>query len=203
MTQSRLPRLMLIADQIGAGERPLADLVAQVSRALDDDLFVQFRERELSDEALVALIEEVRTHANPSLSVNDRPKVAELLGIGLHLPARASRPTRRNELPPLGRSVHDGAEARQALSDRVDYAVVGTIFETTSHPGRTGAGLEHLSRMVTLLDQMPCYAIGGMTTQTAPQAIVAGAWGVAVRSAILSADDPARAARRLRDSLPA
>jgi len=57
--------------------------------------------------------------------------------------------------------------------------------------------------MRDLLGNVACYAIGGMTTETAPQAIEAGAWGVAVRSAILSADDPSEAAYRLAASLPA
>jgi thiamine monophosphate synthase len=40
-------------------------------------------------------------------------------------------------------------------------------------------------------------AVGGLDEQTAPAAIAAGAAGVAVGSAILTAADPATATRRL------
>ena len=149
------------------------------------------------------MIRAVQRRAPPEtvLMVNNRPELARALEIGLHLPAAAETPSGQFTL--VGRSVHDEAEAQIALADDVDYVIAGTIFETESHPGRAGAGLDHLSEMRDLLGSVACYAIGGMTTQTAPQAIEAGAWGVAVRSAILSADDPSEAAYRLHSSLPA
>lgn len=206
MTPQRMPRLMLIADQAGARDRPLDEVVLGVARAIDGDLVVQFREPEVSNAELSATIGAIQRRAptRTALVVNGRIGLAQALEIGLHLPARAALPSRADQsLTLLGRSVHDAAEARQALDDAVDYAVVGTIFETTSHPGRSGAGLRHLSQMCKLLAETPCFAIGGIDAATAPLAIEAGAWGVAVRSAILSANDPGLAARRLRDSLPA
>lgn len=199
-----LHRLMLIADQQGTNGRPLPDVVVRAARGVGGRLTVQFRERELSDAELTALIRAVQRRVPPQtvLIVNNRPELAQALGIGLHLPANAASPGSTERIPLLGRSVHDEAEARTALADEVDYAVVGTIFETKSHPGRPAAGLEHLTVMRELLGDTPCYAIGGMTAETAPQAIESGAWGVAVRGAILSADDPSEAAYQLSVSLP-
>lgn len=198
-----LHRLMLIADRQGANGRPLPEVVVRAANGVGGRLMVQFREREMSDADLVAVIRAVQRRVPPQtvLMVNDRPDLARALEIGLHLPAAAETPSGQYAL--LGRSVHDDAEAQIALADDVDYAIVGTIFETESHPGRAGAGLEHLSSMRDLLGNVACYAIGGMTTETSPEAIQAGAWGVAVRSAILSADDPSEAAYRLHSSLPA
>ena len=196
-----LHRLMLIADQQGALGRPLPDVIVRAANGVGGRLIVQFRERELSDAELMPVIRAVQRRAPPqtTLVVNNRPLVARALDIGLHLPAAAQPVGDRPRL--LGRSVHDEREAHVAVSDAVDYAIVGTIFETESHPGRPGAGLEHLSRLQDLLAETPAYAIGGMTTETAPLAIDTGAWGVAVRTAILSADDPSEAAYRLHSSL--
>ena len=197
-----LHRLLLIADQEGVGERPLADVVVAAADALQGRLVVQFRERDMSDSELALVIRDARERA-PSetiLIVNNRAALASEVEIGLHLPAAAEAPLVRPTL--LGRSVHDETEARRAISDGVDYAVVGTIFETASHPGRSGAGLAHLSAMVSLMQSIPCYAIGGMTAETARFAIEAGAFGVAARSAILGAADVAAAARELDASLP-
>ena len=196
-----LHRLMLIADQQGPLGRPLPDVIVRAANGVGGRLVVQFRERELSDDALTSVIRAVQRRMPPqtALIVNNRPSVAQELDIGLHLPAAVE--STKERFPLLGRSVHDEREAQVAVSDDVDYAIVGTIFETGSHPGREGAGLEHLSRMRELLPDIPCFAIGGMTAETAPQAIEAGAWGVAVRTAILSADDPAEAAYRLHSSL--
>ena len=198
-----LHRLMLIADQQGTNGRPLPDVIVRAVHGVGGRLMVQFRERELSDAELIAVIRAVQRRAPPRtvLMVNNRPEIALALEIGLHLPAAAESPNSRYRL--LGRSVHDEVEAGVALEDTVDYAIVGTIFETESHPGRSGAGLEHLSAMRGLMGDTACYAIGGMTSVTAPQAIEAGAWGVAVRTAILSADDPSEAAYQLDSSLPA
>jgi len=197
-----LHRLMLIADQQGTNGRPLPDVIVRAANGVGGRLIVQFREREMRDAELIAVVRAVQRRMPPQtvLIVNNRPDLAQALGIGLHLPAAGKSPGRRYQL--LGRSVHDAAEAEVALADSVDYAVIGTIFATESHPGRTGAGLDHLAEMRDLMGDIACYAIGGMTSETAPLAIEVGAWGVAVRTAILSADDPSEAAYQLHSRLP-
>ena len=194
---------MLIADQQGTNGRPLPDVIVRAANGVGGRLMVQFRERDLSDAELIALIRAVQRRVPPQtvLIVNNRADLARALEIGLHLPAAADTPGGQYAL--LGRSVHNESETHTALADDVDYAIVGTIFETDSHPGRAGSGLKHLRDMRDMLGNVACYAIGGMTGETAPQAIEAGAWGVAVRSAILSADDPSEAAYRLAGRLPA
>ena len=198
-----LHRLMLIADQQGTRGRPLPDIIVRAANGVGGRLVVQFRERDLSDADLASVIRAVQRRMPPqtTLVVNNRPQVASELGIGLHLPASAE--SIEDRFPLLGRSVHDEREAQVALADEADYAIVGTIFETKSHPGRSGAGLKHLATMRELLGDIPCYAIGGMTSETVPPAIEAGAWGVAVRTAILSATDPSEAAWRLSQALSA
>ncbi len=48
---------------------------------------------------------------------------------------------------------------------------------------------------------IPVLAIGGIGPTYVPEVIGAGAWGVAVRGAILRAEDPERAAREIRQAL--
>mgnify|MGYP002032090695 CR=1 FL=1 len=47
----------------------------------------------------------------------------------------------------LGRSIHSIESARIALENGADYLIAGTIFESTSHPGRDEAGLEFLQKI--------------------------------------------------------
>ena len=197
MTARSLPRLLLVSDRAAARGRPLVDIVRAVSDALSGELLVQLREKEMPDGDLRALAAQLRD-ALPGAAlivVNDRPQIARELELGLHLPAASASASRRPAL--LGRSVHDRSEAQTAIAAGVDYAIVGTIFPTTSKPGHAGDGLTHLRSLTDQLSPIPAYAIGGIAAANAAEAVAAGAHGVAVRSAILSADDPPAAAREI------
>ena len=197
MADVALPRLMLVADRRGVPDRPLEDVVHAAAVGADGRILVQIRERDLNDDDLAALCERVMARLDPSVrvAVNDRPAVARRLGIGLHLPAASAAPERRPGL--MGRSVHDEAEAAAAIADGADYAVVGTIYRTASHPGFEGGGLERVRMLSERLDPIPAYAIGGISAANAALAVAAGAHGAAVRSAVLAADNPAGAARTI------
>ena len=192
-----LPRLLLICDRVAARGRPLADVTAAVSDALNGDLIVQLREKQLPDAELRTLAAQLRDALGNDalLAVNDRPQLARELRIGLHLPAASPAVADRPAL--LGRSVHNLQEAQTAIRNAADYAVVGTIFPTGSKPGHAGDGLGHLRALAHALAPIPAYAIGGISAANAADAIAAGAHGVAVRSAILGADDPVAAARAI------
>lgn len=95
----------------------------------------------------------------------------------------------------IGRSVHSEAEAEAAVAEGADYLVVGTIYESSSHPGRSPAGLEMIRAAAAL--GRPVIAIGGMNPERARAARDAGAWGVAAISALWQAKDPYAAALEL------
>ena len=192
-----LPRLMLVTDRNATRGRRLEDVVHAAAVGADGRLFVQVREPGVEDDELRELCERIAARVDPAvrIAVNGRPSIAAGLGIGLHLPARAT--AAEGGAPLTGRSVHDAAEADAALAERVDYAVIGTVFETDSHPGLEGRGLDHVRVLTSRLGAIPAYAIGGITAANAAFAIAAGAHGVAVRSGILAADNPAGAARTI------
>ncbi len=188
-----LPRLMLVTDRQATRGRDLVDVVAA---AVDGGLgFVQVREKDLDAAAVRRLVERMRRRLPDSvvLAVNDLPILARDLGLGLHLPAGHSvaDPT---TLPFFGMSVHDESEAAAAVEAGVQYLVVGTIFPTASKPGHPGVGTGIIAR---LAGRTPIYAIGGVAAGKVPDVLAAGAYGVAVRSAILTAPDVTRATAAL------
>ncbi len=140
------------------------------------------------------------------LIINDRVDVALAVGAdgvqltGHSLPTPAAR-SLVGEHMLLGRSVHSAGEVAEAAAE-ADFAIIGTIFQTASHPGVAGAGLE-LVRAARATTDLPLIAIGGITAANAGPVMQAGADGVAVITAILGADNPEVAARQLRQAVDA
>lgn len=199
---STLPRLMLVTDRRETGGR---DLVEVVAAAVAGGVgLVQVRERDLSDAEVEALLLRIleRLRGSPAgVIVNGRPALARALGIGLHLPAAAPAAVPRPAL--YGRAVHDEGEARRARAEAPSYVVAGPIFPTGSKPGHPGAGLELLVRLAPIVAPTPIFGVGGLTPDRVRATLDAGAHGVAVRSAILAARDPAGAAGAFAGAFPA
>ncbi len=196
-----LPRLMLVTDRLETRARDLVDVVeAAVAGGVG---LVQVRERDLPEPEVAVLLQRIleRLRGTPArLLVNGHGALARAFGIGLHLPAAAPPPP-----PPrpflCGRAVHDEEESRGALAEGAAYVVVGPVFPTGSKPGHPGAGLATLARLARQVAPIPVYAIGGLTPDRVASVVNAGAHGVAVRSAILGAPDPGRAARAFVEAL--
>lgn len=155
--------------------------------------------------------------------VNDRADVAQALGAdGVHLAERSlPAPWVRGWLGAdalLGRSIHDPKEARMGgavapgpggREERasLDYLMVGSLWATASHPGRSGAGIQRLLRVRAELGKtgagsvLPLIGIGGVTPARVAEVLGGGGYGVAVRAGVWDAPDPAAAAVRFRDRL--
>jgi len=131
--------------------------------------------------------------------------VALVLGLGaVQLGARSLPPAAAREiLGPealLGVSVHGPDEAKKAEEGGADYLVVGTIFPSPSHPGRSGAGPERVAA-VSGRSRLPALAIGGITPERVRAVRESGAHGVAVLSGIWDAEDPGAALDRYLGAL--
>jgi thiamine-phosphate pyrophosphorylase len=74
---------------------------------------------------------------------------------------------------------------------------LGPIFETETHPGVAGIGLEHLREAVQRTT-FPIVAIGGLSERNAGLIARTGAAGVAAIRAFSESDDPAAVAREVR-----
>lgn len=193
----------VITDQWVAGGRSLVDLVGAALRG--GATAIQLREKSASTRAMVelghALLVFTRAAGVP-LIVNDRIDVALAINAdGVHvgqddMPADLARrligPARL-----LGVSAATVAEARRAERDGADYLGVGDLFGTPSKPDAgPPIGLERLAE-VARAARVPVVGIGGIQVDNAAAVIAAGAVGVAVISAVISAADPEAAVRRL------
>ena len=100
---------------------------------------------------------------------------------GLHLPARHlaacdRRPVAAGKL--LGASSHDAAELARAVGLGADYAVLGSVQPTASHPGGVTLGWDRFGELVAPC-RLPIYAIGGMAKADLSCAWAAGGQGIA------------------------
>jgi thiamine-phosphate pyrophosphorylase len=193
---------MLVTDRrLAGGDDALGETVAEA--VTGGVTAVQLREKDLDDSVLKGLALRVR-HAIAGRAlfiVNGPPRAAAQVGAdGLHLPDDAPPLASPPSNMLLGRSVHSVEAARQAEAEGVSYLVFGPVYETVSHPGIPGTGLDALTEVVGAVS-IPVLAIGGITAQMAGDIMGAGASGVAVISAILGSPSPRKAASELRRAI--
>jgi thiamine-phosphate pyrophosphorylase len=200
-------RLFLVTDRHQTKGRPLVPLLQRVLTAAAPA--IQLRERDLSAKELMTLAREVQAvtaSRTSQLLMNDRIDVALALeGVGVHL--------RSNSLPVsvarhllgvrrlLGMSVHAVEEAVQAESQGADYVILGPIYETPSKQMfGPPLGIHTLEKACRLV-RIPIVGIGGVTAARACEMRRAGAFGVAVITAIFGAADVESATRELLDAV--
>lgn len=167
---------------------------------------VQYREKDAPTRRMIEEAADIlslcRTAGVPFI-VNDRLDVALAVDAdGLHVGQddMSARVARRllGSGKILGVSAGSVEEALRAEADGADYIGASPVFSTPTKPDAPPPlGLEGLRRMAEAVS-IPVVAIGGMTAGNAADMIAAGAAGVAVISAIVSADDVEEAARQIR-----
>lgn len=178
-----------------------AQLRAQVRRwAVDGVDIVQLREKQLESGELFALacmaLAEIRasetSRGHTRLVVNGRADVAAAAGAdGVHLTgqpgellatqARALFLAAGHRQCLVSASCHEPEEAARAHSAEADVILFGPVFEKRVNGRRVlaGRGLEDLRRACTLAGSTPVLALGGVTADTLPSCLEAGAAGVA------------------------
>lgn len=177
----KLPPLYGIthAWQIGT-QAQLAALDAALARGLR---LVQLRESSLPEmqreSFAAAAVARCQRHGARVL-VNGDAQLARAIGAdGLHLPARQLMAlSQRPPFPLVGASCHERSELEQAARLGLDFAVLGPLRPTATHPGDAGIGWESFARLVEGLP-LPVYAIGGLSPGDMPDALNAGAQGIA------------------------
>jgi thiamine-phosphate pyrophosphorylase len=199
--------LYVITDRQQSGGRPLLTVVEAALRG--GARAFQLREKDLPPRDLYPLALRMRqlTQAyGARLLINDRLDVALAVNAdGVHL-TTASLPASvaRRLLGPdrlLGVSTHSLAEAQAAAEEGADFVVFGPVFFTPSKaPYGQPIGLDAV-RAVRAALGLPILAIGGVKKANLDQVIAAGADGIAVISAVISAADPAAATQDLLATL--
>ena len=198
-------RLYVITDPKASRGRP--DLqVAEAAIAGGADV-LQLRDKEASSGRLyeVALrLRKLTRDAGIPFIVNDRLDIALAAGAdGVHV-GQTDLPVSvvRKIVGPagiLGVSVVTVEEAVLAERDGADYLGIGPVFEARGTKPDAGLplGVECIARIRRRCG-LPIVAIGGINAENARTVREAGADAVAVISAVVSADDMAHAARRLK-----
>ena len=204
-----LPRLQAILDVRAAsvGEEAL-----DVARAFlgGDARFIQIRAKTLPSGPFLDLCDAVVALAQPyraTVIVNDRVDLARLSGAaGVHvgqddLPVAAARQILGPDAI-VGYSTHTIGQVEQALTLPISYLAVGPVFGTqTKNTGYAAVGLDLVREAATRAGDVPIVAIGGITLETAPAVIAAGASCVAVISDLLTGGNLAARVRAFLDAL--
>lgn len=145
---------------------------------------VQLRAKGLSSRALADLAMDARTRcraAGAELLVNGEAGLAADYGLGLHLRADQLMALSARPLPPgqtVAASCHDADELAQAERLGLDFAVLGPVRATASHPGAEPLGWARFAAMREGVS-LPIYALGGLKPADVATARRHGAQGVA------------------------
>ena len=201
--------LYLVTDRDLALGRSVAEVAA--AAVAGGATCVQVREKRAGTRAFLAEVRAaLRALAGTGvpLIVNDRVDVALAAGAdGVHvgqtdLPAADVRRLAGKGMI-VGVSVESVDDALAAERDGADYVSVSPVYSTpTKTDTAPGLGPEGVAAVRAAV-RCPVVAIGGLNRDTAGEIVRAGADGLAVVSALMSAPDPAAAARELREIIAA
>lgn len=199
----------LVTDRTLCGNKSLEDVVLQALQG--GVMCVQLREKDVSTRFFVEEARKIKAltaQFRAPLIINDRLDVALAVEAdGVHI-GQEDMPyaEARNLMGPqaiIGLSVETWDDVVQAEELDVDYLGVSPIFETPTKTDTKGSwGLEGLAR-IKAYSRHPLVAIGGLNASNAADAVMAGADGIAVVSAICAAPDPLHASRELHDIIQA
>ncbi len=160
----------------------------RLERRLDAGLrFVQLREPGMEAARFDALFRRVRdlcVRHRARLVVNSAHPASYWAACdGVHLRGADMQPVgSRPRLPLVGASCHDARELARAGELGLDYAVLGPVRPTPTHPGARVLGWDEFARLAART-RLPVFALGGLDEGDAVQAVGAGAHGIATMRA--------------------
>lgn len=195
--------LYLVTDRSLSGGRELEYIVGEAVRG--GVTMVQLREKHCSSREFYRLAVQLKRCLAPwrvPLIINDRLDIALACDAdGLHLGQSdlscgiARKILGKNKI--IGLSVENVMDVTEANREEVDYIGISPVFSTpTKVDTAPELGLEGI-REIASMARCPSVAIGGINIRNAQSVIAAGADGISVVSAIMSAPDPHLAASEL------
>ncbi len=184
----RQPDRYLVTPEPGAdGDAWLTGLSAALAGGIRR---VQLRARAIETEprwrSLVASAATLCRKAKAEVLVNGDIGLARELGIGVHLRAAQLRALSVRPLPetvPVAASCHDVGELQAAEALGCDFAVLGSVFPTATHPGAAAIGWNGFARLRESVS-LPIYAIGDLSPAHIDEARQHGAQGIAAIRAL-------------------
>lgn len=190
ITAAQLPSRYLITPEPGPRDHWDAFLLG-LARSLEAGIeLLQLRAKSLEPqeyrELALKVIHLCHQYGSRVL-LNTLPQEAESLGAdGVHLTSSLlkrleHRPLSAKQL--VSASCHNRDELAQACAIGCDFAVLGPVNETATHPGQEGLGWRAF-QLLTEGSSMPVYALGGMTEADMENAWQYGAQGIAAIRAL-------------------
>jgi len=152
----------------------------------------------------------ITRRANVGLVINDHPALAQEVGAELcHLGQEdffdagykhvSEVGGQRSEIK-IGLSTHAPEQAMRAIAAGPDYIAIGPVFATGTKPTAKPVTLDYV-RWAAQHVAIPWFAIGGINLSNLDEVLEAGATRICVVSAILNAEDVAKACRAFRARL--
>lgn len=195
--------LYAVTDRAWTGKE---SLYTQVEKALKGGVTcVQLREKELDEETFLQEAIRIRKLCqcyHVPLIINDNVKVAVAChadGIHVGQDDMEAKEVRRwiGKSMILGVSVHSVDEAEQAAACGADYLGVGAVFSTTTKHKVSRMPMEILQSICRAVE-VPVVAIGGINQGNIMELAGSGVDGVALVSAIFSAENIEEQCQSLR-----
>jgi thiamine-phosphate pyrophosphorylase len=207
------PKIYLILDsavipQFGRAEflRRLGSELAEAGVAL-----LEYRNKTGSEAELLAdaaMLRAALPVGKVKLILDDRADLVERAGFdGVHVDAGDATPAEARRLVGPGRIVgtFGGSETLLPgiLKEPADYLSIGPVFATTTkQTTKTPIGVEGVRKLREEAGpNTVLVAVGGMTLESAPAVLAAGASVIAVAAAIFRSADPAAEFRRWKTAL--
>jgi len=183
----RLPQTYAITAE---PDSDLAKFLASFERLLANGArLIQLRAKHTTAERLRDLavaIRDLARAAGATLLLNGHVDLVRELALdGVHLPVADlmqlnKRPLDRDQW--VAASCHDARELAHAATIGVDFAVLGPVQPTSSHPDATALGWQQFAELCAAAS-LPVYALGGLSMDDLARARDAGGQGIAGISA--------------------
>jgi len=174
-------RMAITMAEIEGTERQLERLEEALANGLR---LVQVRERSWPAANRLWFAEAVTRVAHDHgalVLINNDADIARTVGAdGLHLPAAAlATCTQRPDFAWVGASCHSAAEIVRAGELGLDYALLGPVLPTPTHPEAAGLGWSRFADLIAGT-AIPVFALGGMKNDLLADAQGIGAHGIAL-----------------------
>lgn len=192
----QLPRLYVLSDVRRFGEEEFAKRLLSVLEA--GARLVQLREPHMDRAWFCGYARRLAALCHrfgARLVINADPSwLTECEADGVHLNSRRLMQLSERPCPEeywIAASCHDATELGRAEALQADFAVLGPVQRTSSHPDAAILGWKRFQELLHPIG-LPVYAIGGMCETDLPHALDCGAQGLAMISGVWDADDPYR-----------
>jgi thiamine-phosphate pyrophosphorylase len=207
MNAKKLGRLHVLTDFYFQQRFSPADLAELALEGGADTIQLREKRQEIRHILLQAdEVAEVCRKKGSTFLVNDRLDVAlATRADGVHL-GQTDFPIHRarailGEHAIIGATATSLKQAIDAAREGADYIGYGPVFQTRSKANPASVKGLSLLRTVCAQADVPVVAIGGITAHRIASVFEAGAFGVAVMTAVTVARDPAAATALLREAI--